>query len=116
MFAIRRILAAVFMVVALVSCDDDDADGPVSESIFPDILKQEREACEADNGRWGTAANGVLFVCYRNQPDANQFCSTESDCAGFCLARSRTCSPIDPFFGCHQVLSKDGLPQTVCVE
>jgi len=116
MSAMRRILTAGFMVIALVSCDDDDVDVPVSESIFPDILKQEREACEADDGRWGTAANGALFVCYRNQPDANQSCRVESDCAGFCLARSRTCSPIDPFYGCHQVLSKDGFPQTLCVE
>lgn len=104
------------MVIVLVSCEEDSTDATVSESIFPDVLKQAREACEAEDGRWGTAINRDLFVCYKDQPDANQSCRAEGDCAGFCLARSRTCSPVTPFFGCHQVLSRAGLPQTVCVE
>lgn len=116
MSAIRRILSAAFMVIALVSCDDDTVDAPVSQSVFPDILKQEREACEAENGRWGTATSRETFICYKDLPDANQPCSTSRDCAGLCFARSRTCTPVEPLFGCHQILSQDGLMQTVCRE
>lgn len=116
MTAICRVITAALLGLVLVACEDEASDAPRSESIFPDITSEQRAACEADGGRWSPAANKTLFVCYRNLPDANQPCRAETDCAGFCLARSRTCSPIEPLYGCHQVLSGAGLPQTVCVE
>ena len=109
-------IAAALASCLLVACEDEASETPASESIFPDVMSEQRAACEADGGRWRPAANKTIFVCYRNQPDANRTCRRETDCLGFCLARSRTCSPIEPFFGCHQVLSSGGLPQTVCVE
>ena len=116
MSALGRVLAALFLLVALVACDEDSPETTETQSIFPDIQKTEREACERRGGRWGTAANRVSFVCYRTLSDANQSCRTERDCQGFCLARSRTCSPVEPFYGCHQVISQSGLLQTVCIE
>ncbi len=116
MFAVRRSLAALFVLVAVVACDEDSPDTAESQSIFPDITKTESEACERSGGSWGKAANGQSFVCYRNLPDANQICQTSRDCAGICLARSRTCSPVTPFYGCHEVISQAGVTQTVCLE
>ena len=116
MSAICRIIAAALLGGVLVACEDEAADTPASDSIFPDIMEQRRTACEDSGGRWAPALNKTLFVCYRDLPDANQPCRTERDCQGLCLARSRTCAPTEPFYGCHQVLSAGGLPQTVCVE
>ena len=114
MSAICRVLAAAFLLIALASCDDDSADAAASESIFPDAFAQQREDCEADNGRWDTIANSGFFTCYRTLSDGNQTCRVASDCQGSCLARSRTCTPVEPLFGCHEILTDDGLRQTVC--
>ncbi len=116
MSAICRIIAAALLGGVLVACDDEASDTPASDSIFPDIMAERRASCEKSGGRWSPAANGAIFICYRNLPDAHKGCRAETDCEGFCLARSRTCSPVEPFFGCHEVLSAGGLPQTVCVE
>ncbi len=116
MSAICRIFAAALLAIVLVACEDETSDTPETQSIFPDIMAERRAECEASGGRWGPAANKTIFVCFRNLPDANKPCRAEGDCQGFCLARSRTCTPIEPFYGCHQVLSSGGLPQTVGVE
>ena len=116
MSAVRRVLTVVLMVMALVSCDEDTGSEPVRDSAFPDLLGEQREKCERRGGRWGPAANKTSFACYLTLPDANKTCETGRDCQGLCLARSRTCSPITPFYGCHEVISRAGLPQTVCLE
>ena len=116
MSAIRRVLTAVFCMLAVTSCQEDGQSAVESESAFPDLLRIQGEACEKKGGRWGPAPSKASFVCYRTLSDANTGCRVESDCEGMCLARSRTCSPIEPFFGCHQVLSDSGFQQTLCVE
>lgn len=115
MSAIRRISTVLFCVLVVASCQEDGAASDDS-STFPDLLKIQREACERDRGRWGLSANKVTYVCYRTLDDANQHCSKSSDCDGLCLARSQSCSPIEPFYGCHEVLSDSGFPQTLCIE
>ena len=102
MSAIRRVSTAIFCVLALAACQEDGPAPSETQSAFPDLLRLQREACEKDRGRWGLAANKT--------------CKVGSDCQGLCLARSRTCSPIEPFYGCHQVLSDSGVPQTLCIE
>lgn len=116
MSAIRRILAVVLCGFILVSCQEDGPDFSESETAIPDILSTERMACERDGGRWASALGNETFVCYRNLSDANKSCSTSNDCQGVCLARSRTCSPVEPFLGCHEVFSSSGLRQTLCIE
>jgi len=112
MYWVRHFLATVCLVLVLGSCDEDAP----SQSAFPDTLNTEREACESTGGRWGAAANKGSFVCYRTLPDANKSCTNSNQCRGSCLARSRTCTPVTPFYGCNEVLNASGLPQTVCVE
>lgn len=116
MSVLCRVWATLFVLIALVACDEDSPDQSEPQSIFPQTLDGEREACEGSGGTWGGVGNGIAFVCYRNLPDANKVCETSSDCAGMCLARSRTCTPITPFYGCHEVISDAGLRQTVCLE
>lgn len=116
MSATRRILTAVLFGVLLAGCQEDGPNTPDSQSVFPDLLAEQRESCERRGGRWGLALGKTVYVCYRDTRDANKSCTRETDCEGLCLARSRTCSPIEPFFGCHEVLNSRGLRQTRCVE
>jgi len=116
MSALRRISTAVFVLIALVACQEDGPNPSENQSVFPDLLQLQREACEKDRGRWGLASTKASYVCYRDLRDANKSCKVGSDCEGLCLARSRTCSPIKPFYGCHQVLSNSGVVQTLCVD
>ncbi len=116
MDALRRGLTVLGSVFLLASCQED---GPAASSAtepIPDLLASAQRSCERDGGTWGRTPGKATFVCYRNLSDAGKLCSGESDCKGLCLARSRTCSPIEPFYGCHEVLSKGGVRQTLCIE
>ncbi|MBU2982931.1 hypothetical protein KO498_14020 [Lentibacter algarum] len=68
------------------------------------------------------AAGGSMVIglagpqCARPQPDAGKACSDSKDCAGLCLAATRTCSPVTPFFGCHEVLMAGGKKAALCVD
>lgn len=115
MSAIRRIMTVFLTVSALAACQEDG--GAVeSDGAAPDFLAQQRAACEKVGGRFGRSANGFTFVCYRQMSDANQPCASADDCDGLCLARSRTCSPVEPFYGCHEIISSGGFRQTQCIE
>ncbi len=116
MSAIRHALTVVLCGFFLFGCQEDGQDVSESETAIPDLLAGERKACERDGGRWALAIGKSSFVCYRNLSDAHKTCAVETDCQGLCLARSRSCSPVQPFFGCHEVLSPTGLRQTLCIE
>ncbi len=42
--------------------------------------------------------------------------TARSDCQGECLARSRTCAPIRPLFGCNAVLMDNGAEVNLCID
>ena len=113
--ALLRATALFLGLFFLSACLEESQGTPESEFIFPDLLSEQRLECERDGGRWGASPKGGS-TCYRNLSDAGKQCTGENDCQGVCLARSRTCSPITPFFGCHEVLSSTGIPQTLCLE
>lgn len=72
--------------------------------------------CERGGGKYVTVnSNSNLRSCVKITRDAGKSCDREGDCQGQCLARSRTCSPIDPMFGCHEVLQQNGQAVTLCV-
>ena len=100
------------LLLFLAACQED---APTINAAGPDLLEAERVACERTGGRWSTRGGSKLFICFRDLPDAGKLCRVASDCSGLCLARSRTCSPIEPFLGCHEVLSEGGGQQTLCV-
>lgn len=73
-------------------------------------------ACEAKGGKWGRAGATSAMTCFTPTRDAGKSCRRESDCSTLCLARSRTCAPVTPLFGCHPVLQDDGREVTLCTD
>ena len=115
----RRPLTGIAIACAalllLSACQEDGPLGSATETdAAPDLLADQRLSCERDGGRWGLRAGESLFVCFRNTRDANRSCGKDSDCEGFCLARSRTCAPVTPFLGCHEILTEGGQRATQC--
>ncbi len=73
-------------------------------------------ACGKGGGRFVSVAKGAGSACVRRTRDAGKACRKETDCDGRCLARSRTCSPIDPLFGCNEILQANGTRVTLCLD
>lgn len=82
---------------------------------LPPALAAQQRQCAAGGGQLSRRTDG-LFVCVRQTRDGGQRCTRASDCEGYCLARSGSCAPIAPLFGCHEVLGRDGARTTLCVE
>ena len=116
MSAVMRIMTVFGLVLLLAGCQEDGPNASGETTPTPDLLRISGEKCEKSGGRWGMAPSKAGFVCYRDMRDAGKQCRVSSDCDGLCLARSRTCSPIEPFFGCHEVLSSRGGVQTLGLE
>lgn len=116
MFALSRGLIWVICATLLAACQED---GPMSSADavgVPDLFRIAAEQCTKDGGRWSPAPGKATHVCYTTPRDAGKLCRVASDCEGHCLARSRTCSPIEPFYGCHEVLTDGGIQQTLCIQ
>lgn len=79
------------------------------------LLAQQRAACAREGGRLQSLASG-LVTCIRQTGDAGRACTGASDCEGVCLARSGTCAPITPLYGCHEVLLSPGSRVTQCLD
>ncbi|MFN3954547.1 MAG: hypothetical protein ACK4LQ_08845 [Pararhodobacter sp.] len=82
---------------------------------LPPALAAQQRQCAAGGGQMSRRGDG-LFVCVRQTRDGGQRCTRSGDCEGYCLARSGSCAPIAPLFGCHEVLGRDGARTTLCVE
>jgi hypothetical protein len=79
------------------------------------LLAQQRAACAREGGRLQSLASG-LVTCIRTTRDGGRRCTQASVCEGLCLARSGTCAPITPLFGCHEVLVAPGARVTQCLD
>lgn len=75
-----------------------------------------QQACERRGGDWVVAGTTGTMICQTLQPDAGKQCRRDSDCAGQCLARSNSCAPVAPLFGCNEVLQDNGQRVTLCIE
>lgn len=75
----------------------------------------EARACQRMGGVWIRAGTTGLMTCQRQTGEGARACRRASDCAGDCLARSGTCSPVAPLFGCNEVLDDLGRRTTQCV-
>ena len=73
-------------------------------------------ACEAGGGIWSEAGKKGVKTCVQRTRDAGKSCKREGDCEGFCLARSRSCAPVTPLFGCNDILQADGGQVTLCID
>jgi hypothetical protein len=75
-----------------------------------------QRACERKRGAWSKIGKGELRACVYTTRDGGKSCDQESDCEGQCLARSGSCSPIRPLFGCNEVLQDNRARVTLCIE
>lgn len=72
--------------------------------------------CEKSGGQWLVAGETGAYICVSPTRDGGKLCRKKSDCQGLCLARSGTCAPFTPLFGCNDVLEKDGRRVTLCID
>lgn len=72
--------------------------------------------CLSTGGTWGRVMGTIGYSCFRPTRDAGKSCRRQTDCETECLARSRTCAPITPMFGCNTVLQADGREVTLCID
>jgi len=89
---------------------------PVAEGPGPERVAAARAQCDREGGTFATAGAATALVCVRPTRDAGQSCASGRDCDGQCLARSMTCAPVTPLFGCHEVLSDAGRPENACLQ
>jgi hypothetical protein len=83
----------------------------------PPPQKSERQlACEKDGGTWAGTGTSSLRTCVLRTRDGGKQCNRKSQCDGQCLARSGTCSPLEPLLGCNDVLQDNGARVTLCIE
>ncbi len=88
---------------------------PEPEVIDPALLTPEAIACNRRGGTWSRIGEGNARTCVKRTRDAGKQCDADRDCQGVCLARSGTCAPVDPLFGCNDVLQDDGRRMTLCL-
>ena len=94
----------VVVLALLSSCSDRAEAPPAPGPNTPEALAQQEAACTKRGGRFAPITRGsALKLCFIEPKDANQSCTVNSDCEGVCLARSRTCAPVVPLVGCHEV-------------
>lgn len=113
-----RALALIPVLLALIACQDTpagDANTPL-EPVGTARLDVARKACEQRGGSFGRGGLANRFVCFERPRDAGKSCTSSSDCESLCLARSRTCAPVKPMFGCHEVLMGEGRSASLCVD
>lgn len=91
------------------------AELPVAEAPAR-VLGPEELACAKTGGKWSVAGKAGGMSCVHILRDAGKSCHKKSDCEGDCLARSNTCAPIAPLFGCNEILQNNGAMVTLCID
>ena len=87
---------------------------PVAEPAAPKTKAQ--ITCEKQGGNWDDAGKTGAKACFKRTRDAGKQCRKQSNCESVCLARSGTCAPVKPLFGCNEILQDDGRRVTLCVD
>ncbi len=90
---------------------------PAATEPAQEVLKTPGQiACERKGGVYANAGNTGAKACVKRTRDAGKQCKREKDCEGVCLARSRTCAPVKPLFGCNEILQNDGRKVNLCID
>ncbi|SFI51507.1 hypothetical protein [Celeribacter neptunius] len=113
-------LLILLSALGLSACQQEqprDVSGYGVSTIDPNTTQTEKTACEARGGTFRPAGLAGLMTCFETPKDAGKSCGKSGDCStGQCLARSRSCSPITPLFGCNEVLDAEGRVVSLCVD
>jgi hypothetical protein len=72
-------------------------------------------ACEKRKGVWSSDLSAKVSFCQSPTRDGGKMCQTSGDCEGYCLAKSFTCAPVTPLFGCQDILNENGRMLTQCI-
>ena len=90
---------------------------PAVEPVQPARIASPQElACIKKGDSWRSAGKAGGEACFTQTKDAGKSCQRESDCDGLCLARSATCAPFTPMFGCNDILQDNGARATLCID
>lgn len=92
------------------------AEPPAEAAPPPPPKSPEQMACERKGGTWSSAGGSGIKACVRRTRDGGKQCLNGTQCEGDCLARSQSCSPIAPLFGCNEILQDNGARVTQCIE
>lgn len=88
-----------------------------AEAAAPKPIASPQElACIKRGGTWRSTGKSGGEACFTVTKDAGKSCKKESDCDGYCLARSRSCAPFKPMFGCNEILQDNGVMVTLCID
>lgn len=109
---------ALLAVLTLAACQPDP------EPVLDDGLagydpkggEIARAACEKKGGSYTKAGASSAMVCVEQTGEGTKACKNGTQCQGLCLARSGTCSPLKPLFGCHDILTDNGSTATICID
>ena len=88
---------------------------PDPPAAAPRSVSAAEKTCIRQGGSWGPAGKAGE-TCTKLTSDSGKQCNVESDCEGYCLARSRTCAPFKPMFGCNDILQDNGVQVTLCID
>lgn len=101
----------------LPAADVPAEEATAEEVVTPAVLKSpEQVKCEKQGGIWARAGKSEARTCVKQTRDGGKQCTRGSQCEGLCLARSGTCAPVTPLFGCNEILEDDGRRVTLCIE
>lgn len=90
---------------------------PAAAPAIPPALSAAAAACAKSGGRYASRGTGSnVYACFTTPRDAGKSCNKSGDCSTACLARSLSCAPLQPLFGCHEVLTDRGQRVTQCIE
>lgn len=89
---------------------------PAPEVVEKPPLSPEELACIKKGGTWSGAGFSGAKACVKLTRDGGKSCKREKDCEGYCLAKSKTCAPVTPMFGCNEIVQDNGMVVTLCID
>ncbi len=96
---------------AIVSCVPKEKTGGVKPSPLTDV---ERAACIANGGKPQWFGLFMSEGCIMPPEDMGKMCKASTDCTVQCLAKTRTCGPLNS--GEYDILDENGQVTTVMIE
>lgn len=95
----------------------ESAPAPAAAPAFSAEMAAAAASCRRSGGHFAPrSAGSKAYACFSTPRDAGRSCRVASDCSSACLARSMTCAPVRPLFGCHEILSDSGARMTQCLQ
>ena len=88
---------------------------PAADVVPAELKSPQQLQCEKKQGVWSVAGDTGARICVYQTRDGGKACTKGTQCQGQCLARSGSCSPITPLFGCNEILDDDGRRVTLCI-